>query len=90
MREMYSSSMYQMWTVSHRIRWTPILTFGLRRLRLLEWYESASGVVLSIAEARHRFSSGEADEVTVEDDELAPATEVDREMANYFDAVWDD
>ncbi|GAA2242962.1 hypothetical protein GCM10010413_52090 [Promicromonospora sukumoe] len=37
--------MPQMWTVSHRLRWTPILTFGMRRLRLLEWLEKNTSPV---------------------------------------------
>ena len=32
--------MPQMWTVAHQVDWTPILTFGVRRLRLLEWFEA--------------------------------------------------
>jgi hypothetical protein len=34
-----------MWTVSHRIRWTPIITFARRRLRLLDWFEEYTSPV---------------------------------------------
>ena len=36
---MYSLSMEHMWTSAHRFEWTPIITFGARRPRLLEWFE---------------------------------------------------
>jgi hypothetical protein len=50
---------------------------------------NAPGVVLSIAEARHRYNEGVVDEIEVDDSELAPLDEGDREMADYFDSVWD-
>lgn len=50
---------------------------------------NAPGVVLSIAEARHRYNQGVVDEIEVDVSELAPLDEGNREMADYFDSVWD-
>lgn len=49
----------------------------------------APGVVLSIAAARNRYNRGVVEEVEVDESELAPIGEVDRDMADYFDSVWD-
>lgn len=40
--------MAELWTVAHRIEWTPILTFGLRRLKYLDWLEEHTDPVAFI------------------------------------------
>lgn len=36
---MSSMSDMQRWTASYRFSWAPIITFAMRRIKLLEWYE---------------------------------------------------